>query len=466
MTAAAEKPLVLLTGATGYVGGRLLRALLSRGENVRCFSRDISKLPVESQAAAVQGQLEDEPALARALEGVSTAYYLIHAMTGEGDFAERDRRYADRFAAAASQAGVQRIIYLGGLGRGEELSDHLASRQEVGEVLRSSGVPVVELRASVVIGAGSTSFELARTLVEKLPCMVTPRWVRTLAQPIAIDDVVAYLLAAKEAELPQGGTFEIGGAEAVSYGDLMREYGRQRRLTRVMIPVPVLSPKISSLWLTLVAPRHAKVGKLLIEGVRNETTVHDAAAREVFPVEPVGLQEAVARAVAELPPPAPALSGGRSLGVLVLCVLASFAAGAIGNLVSLDAIRQWYPTIAKPAWTPPPWIFGPVWSLLYLMMGIAAWRVWRADGLREARLPLGLFAIQLVLNAAWSGIFFGLRQPGWALVEIIVLWIAIAATTLLFSARDKIAALLMLPYIAWVTFATALNAAIWWMNRG
>jgi uncharacterized protein YbjT (DUF2867 family) len=218
-------------------------------------------------------------------------------MGGADDFAERDRRAARTFGEAAREAGVSRIVYLGGLGSGPELSPHLASRQEVGRILRASGVPTVELRASIVIGSGSLSFEMIRTLVSRLPVMVTPRWTRSLAQPISIEDVVAYLVAAGRMEIPESVVYEIGGGEAVSYLDLMREFARQRGLRRLIIPVPVLSPRLSSLWLGLVTPLVAHVGRELIDSVRNDTVVEDDRARRDFPVRPRGYREAIARAL-------------------------------------------------------------------------------------------------------------------------------------------------------------------------
>ena len=193
---------------------------------------------------------------------------------------------------------MRRIVYLGGLGHDADLSGHLASRQEVGRVLAGSGVATLELRASIVIGSGSTSFEMVRALVDRLPVMVTPRWVGTLTQPIAIEDVLAYLVEAADLDLEGGRVVEIGGADRVSYGDLMREYARQRGLRRAMIPVPVLSTRLSSLWLGLVTPVYARVGRELVEGLRNETVVRDpAAARELFRVRPRGAREAIARAL-------------------------------------------------------------------------------------------------------------------------------------------------------------------------
>lgn len=290
---------MLLTGATGYVGGRLLTALEERGERIRCLARrpDVLAPRVRASTAVVGGDVSDPATLGAALAGVHDAFYLVHSMDAHGEFARRDRESAAAFGSAANAAGVRRIIYLGGLGRGAGLSEHLASRQEVGRVLVESGVPTIELRASIVIGSGSLSFEMVRALVERLPLMVTPRWVGTSAQPIAIEDVIAYLMAALDAPADVTGVFEIGGADAVSYREIMLEYARQRGLRRWLIPVPVLSPGLSSRWLRLITPLHAAVGRELIDGVRNETVVTDDRARRMFSVRPIGFAEAIARAL-------------------------------------------------------------------------------------------------------------------------------------------------------------------------
>jgi uncharacterized protein YbjT (DUF2867 family) len=230
--------------------------------------------------------------------GVDTAYYLVHSMGDDGDFEVLERRGASTFAEAARAAGVRRIIYLGGLGFGDELSAHLESRQAVGRILRESGVPTIEFRASIIIGSGSLSFEMIRALVEKLPFMITPGWVRAPAQPIAIEDVIEYLLDARKASIEGNRVFEIGGADVVSYGDIMREYARQRGLRRLMIPVPVLTPALSSLWLGLVTPLYARIGRKLIEGVRNPTVVADRSALREFRIRPRGVSEAIHRALA------------------------------------------------------------------------------------------------------------------------------------------------------------------------
>ncbi|HEX6952836.1 MAG TPA: SDR family oxidoreductase [Gaiellaceae bacterium] len=288
---------ILLTGATGYVGGRLLTALLERGERVRCLARRPEAVRPQPGLDVVAGDVLDAEAVRCALEDVEVAYYLVHAMGSSDSFEQLDRRAAVIFAQAAHDAGVKRIVYLGGLGSGPELSAHLASRQEVGRLLASTGVETVEFRASIVIGSGSLSFELVRSLTERLPVMITPRWVRTRSQPIAVEDLVTYLVAALDLEPGAGGVFEIGGADVANYGELMREYASQRGLHRLLIPVPVLTPRLSSLWLTLVTPVYARVGRKLVESLPHETIVHDRRALEVFPIRPRGYRQAIARAL-------------------------------------------------------------------------------------------------------------------------------------------------------------------------
>jgi uncharacterized protein YbjT (DUF2867 family) len=247
----------------------------------------------------VAGDVPDRKSLDIALQEVEVAYYLVHSMGSSGSFEEADRRGARNFGEAAKAAGVKGIIYVGGLASDEEtLSPHLQSRQEVGRILRESGVPVLEFRASIVIGSGSLSFEMIRSLVERLPVMVTPRWLRVMAQPIAIDDVLDYLLAALRLPVSRYAVYEIGGADQVCYADIMREYARQRGLRIRMLPVPVLTPYLSSLWLGLVTPLYARVGRKLIQSIIHPTVVRDNAALTTFTVRPVGISEAIRRALA------------------------------------------------------------------------------------------------------------------------------------------------------------------------
>ena len=290
--------MILLTGATGYIGGRLLKRLESASRDVRCLSRRPHAVHHDSRhVEVVLGDLLEPAGLAQAMRGVDTAFYLVHSMADARGFEDSERRAAENFAQEASRAKIKRIVYLGGLGSGQGLSPHLDSRQQVGRILRESGVPTIEFRAAAIIGSGSLSFELVRALVERLPIMITPRWVSVRTQPIAVEDVLDYLIAALDAPA-RSVVYEIGGTDQVSYLEIMKEYARQRGLRRLMITVPVLTPRLSSLWLGLVTPIYARVGAKLIEGVRHETIVNDDAALKAFSVRPRGLGEAISRALA------------------------------------------------------------------------------------------------------------------------------------------------------------------------
>lgn len=646
-TAETTSKLVLLTGATGYVGGRLRVALEQGGHAVRCLARRPEHLlgRVGPQTEVVGGDLLDAQSLTTALDGVHTAYYLVHAMGSGRSFEQIDRQCAQLFGEACQQAGVQRIIYLGGLGsQGERLSAHLRSRHEVGAILGRSGVHTVEPRASIVIGSGSLSFEMVSGLVERLPVMLTPRWVRVKAQPIAVEDLIAYLVASLDVEVGGHCILEIGGSDQSSYGELMREYARQRGLRRWMVPVPLLTPALSRHWLGLVTPLYARVGKHLVDSIRHSTVVTDPAARELFDIEPMSTRQAIARALANedreiaqsrwndaesattdgglwrseaqgsrlvdrreravdvsperafipirriggergwyfanllwqlrslldvlfggpglrrgrrdpeqlqagdvvdfwrvehvepdrllrlraemkvpgrawlqlevypgpkgrgavirqtalfdpagllgrlywyaiypvhvlvfagmirglarqahRPSQAPALPVGR-LGPLTLWLGLCWLAAALGGVFTAMSVSDWLPSLAAPSWNPPGWVFGPVWTLLYGLMAVAAWRVWTRRRLAPARGALILFGVQLLLNVGWSAVFFGLREPGWAVLEIGVLWASISATLLLFWRVDRTSGLLLVPYLAWVSFAAALNVAFWRLN--
>ncbi len=279
--------LVLVTGATGYIGGRLVPRLLQAGYRVRCFVRDPERLqgrPWLDQVEVVAGDVLQAETLTPAMTGVSAAYYLIHSMAGGQGFHERDLIAARNFGAAAAAAGVGRIIYMGGLGDPEtELSQHLRSRQDTGAALREGGVPVTEFRAGVIVGSGSLSFELIRYLIERLPMMICPRWLYTCIQPIGIRNVLEYLIAALETPASIGETIEIGGADVLTYGDMMLGYAKARGLTRRLIPVPVLTPRLSSYWVHLVTPIPAAIAEPLIEGLRNEVVVRDDRAAPDLP---------------------------------------------------------------------------------------------------------------------------------------------------------------------------------------
>ncbi len=642
--------LVLLTGATGYVGGRLLKKFEALGVSIRCLARRPEHLrsKIGPGVEVVSGDLMDISSLAAAFAGVHTAYYLVHSMGSAGSFEEQDREAAQNFGQAARAAGVQRIVYLGGLGNEQEsLSPHLRSRHEVGDILRASEIPVIEFRASIILGSGSLSFQLIRSLVERLPVMIMPRWVRVPAQPIAINDVLSYLIAALDLPLSGSRTYEIGGADQVTYADLMKEYARQRGLKRWLVPVPVLTPYLSSLWLGLVTPVFARIGRKLIESIRHPTIVRDPAALTEFSIHPVGVRQAIAdalrnedqelaqtrwsdalsssgtarswfgvqfgprlidsravtveasaaeafapvlriggkkgwycanwlwrlrgildllvggvglrrgrrdpeslrvgdtvdcwrvealepnrmlRLTAEMKVPGRAwlefevtesegkstirqtasfdpvglmgraywyvvyplhqyVFGGmlraisREVGkpvmpasqstrpgalsqwlVLALFLVICLAIAGLGAAWTNLSVGDWYAAIKKPSWNPPNWLFGPVWTALYIGMAVAAWLVWRKNGLAYSWLPLLLFGVQLFLNAAWSALFFGMRSPGAAFADIVLLWIAILATIVAFGRVSSLAAKLLIPYLAWVSFAMALNWSIWRMN--
>lgn len=296
---------VLVTGATGYVGGRLVPRLLADGYRVRVLARDPSRLQGRDwydKVDVFQGDVLEPETLSPALSGVQAAYYLIHSMKGGEDFHQRDLRAARNFASAAHQAQVGRIVYLGGLGDPEsDLSEHLQSRQDTGEALRESGVPVIELRAGIVVGSGSISFEMIRYLTERVPVMIAPRWVFTRIQPISISNVLDYLVGALE--LPPAGNriVEIGGPDVFTYGDMLQGYAEVRGLQRWIVPVPVLTPRLSSYWVHWVTPIPASIAQPLIEGLRNEVIVRDDAARRLFPeIQLVPYPEAVKRALNHL----------------------------------------------------------------------------------------------------------------------------------------------------------------------
>jgi len=287
---------IALTGATGYVGGRLLNLLIKNHYEVRCIVRnpEFLKSRVSTNVEVVKGDVLDRNSLLKALEGMEVAFYLVHSMGSKSDFEEMDRVAAENFAISSKKAGIKKIIYLGGLFEEQgKLSPHLRSRQEVGNILRSSGIPVIEFRASIIIGSGSLSFEMIRALVERLPAMITPKWVRIPAQPIFIGDVLNYLLSAIDLEVDEHKIFEIGGPEVVSYSDLMNEYAKIRGLRRLMIPVPVLTPTLSGLWLGLVTPVYARVGKKLIDSIKHPTVVNDNSVNNYIDFKPLGVKEAI-----------------------------------------------------------------------------------------------------------------------------------------------------------------------------
>ena len=297
---------VLVTGATGYIGGRLVPKLLAEGVQVRVLIRGSrSRLNGRSWADKVDivvGDVLQADTLYPALQGIDVAYYLIHGMADSTEFSQRDIQAAENFVQATARAGVDRIIYLGGLGDpGEELSEHLRSRQETGQALRSTHVPVTEFRAAVVVGSGSLSFELIRHLTERIPILICPRWVFTKVQPIAIEDILSYLTIALVTPESAGEIIEIGGPDVLTYGEMMTRYAQARDLRRYLLPVPVLTPTLSSYWVHLVTPMPARVARPLIKGLRNEVVVRDDKAGKLFPqINPISYDEALSTALSRI----------------------------------------------------------------------------------------------------------------------------------------------------------------------
>ena len=295
---------ILVTGATGYIGKSLVRHMASMSFPVQCLVRQksLKKLfPIDKTQIRLGDLLEPESLLS-AFKEIDVAFYLVHSLDQKRDFEQFEKCAAENFAKAARESGVKRIVYLGALGNPQEkdLSPHLKSRKEVGDILRGSGIQVIEFQASIIIGAGSLSFEMVRTLSERLPVMIMPKWVSVLAQPICIQDVLKYLVHSVSLETKGNEIFQIGGRDKVAYKDLISTYSFKRGLSRLLIPVPVLTPWLSSLWLALVTPLYARVGRKLIESIKSPTIVRNQLARTVFPdIRPMGMEESIEYALSE-----------------------------------------------------------------------------------------------------------------------------------------------------------------------
>ncbi len=291
---------VLVTGSTGFIGGRLVKALLAKEFTVRCLSRKPSPAVPFGVETAV-GDLLSSEGLKEAFLDVDTAFYLVHSMGGSrSGFAARDRLAAKNFVAAGEAAGLRRAIYLGGLGEtGDQLSEHLASRAEVAQILRSASFPVTVLRAAVIIGSGGASYEIIRALVKRLPVMIVPRWMNTRCQPIAVTDVIRYLVGSLEDQRTTGETFDIGAPEILTYRQMMEVFAQEAGEVNLYFPVPMLTPKLSSYWVGAVTPVKASVAKPLIEGLRNEVICRENRIRELIPFELTPYREAVRLALNE-----------------------------------------------------------------------------------------------------------------------------------------------------------------------
>jgi uncharacterized protein YbjT (DUF2867 family) len=288
---------VLVAGASGFVGRRLVSALVADGHKVRAMTRHPDTYTGEG--TPVHGDVHDAGSLPAALAGCRAAYYLVHSLDSK-DFERLDAEAARAFGAAAAEAGVRQIVYLGGLGsESDQLSSHLRSRREVESLLGAAGVPVTVLRAGIIVGSGGISWEMTRQLVDHLPAMVTPHWVRTKTQPIAVADVVRYLVGVLDEPRATGEVFEIGGPEVLQYVTMLRRVAAIKKRRLLVVPVPLLTPGLSSRWLSLVTDVDTQAGRSLVDSMANEVVVEDDSIRQVVPFEPMGYDDAVRTALEE-----------------------------------------------------------------------------------------------------------------------------------------------------------------------
>ncbi len=458
---------VLVTGATGYIGSHLVPQLLDAGYTVRVLSRNPDKLPSEwrDRVQVAQGDATDDADVSSALAGVDVLYYLLHSMDGRGDFVARDRTLAQRFAKLAEQAQVKRIVYLSGLHPEGELSEHLASRVEVGEILLASGVPTAVLQAGVVLGAGSASFDMLRHLTERLPAMVAPKWLDNHIQPIAVADAVHYLVRAADLPPEVNRSFDLGGPDVLTYREMMGRYAALAGLMpRTIVTVPVLTPSLASHWVGLVTPIKAGIARPLVGSL-----MHDAV-RDEFDAEQVlgepdggaaGYDQAIRAALVDIDP---------KLWIRTLGMVSAEVAGTavVGGLFT-DPRSRWYRRLRKPAFQPPAAVFGPVWTLLYGLIAVSS-AATIADSREQGRHAEAdaferALAANLALNTAWSGVFFRGHAliPAAATCGLLALSSADLTRRAAKSGPGKAAALGL--YTAWCTFATILSATLAVRNR-
>ena len=452
----------LVTGATGAIGSRLVPALLDAGWQVRVLSRSPGKLDSgwRGRVEVVEGDAADPGVLRRALDGVEVAYYLLHSINADGDFVERDRRLAHGFADAAKAAGVGRLVYLGGLHPDGQLSPHLASRVEVGEILLASGVPTAVLQAGVVLGADSASFAMLRHLTERLPVMVGPKWLQNRIQPIAVDDAVHYLVRAAELPPEINRTIDIGMDEILTYAEMMQRYARVAGLTpRLVATVPVLTPWLASHWVGLVTPVAAGVAKPLVGSLIHEAVRRDDDAATLLGDPTGGLlgyEEAIRRALTGTDP--------KRWSHTMAKVGAAVATCAVVGSVATAPDSGWYRRLRKPSWQPPPAAFPLVWTSLYAAITVAATATIAEleDQGRDADAAAFWQALManLALNTGWSVAFFRLHR-----LPLATVWSAVLAASSADLARRAATtgrgkAVAFGAYAGWTTFATALSGAV------
>lgn len=461
---------VLVTGASGYVGGELVPRLLDAGYVVRVLTRSAESVSDQVWADRVEvceGDASATEDLDRALDEVSVAYYLLHSMDGDGDFHEQEVEMAQTFAAAAKRAGCDRIVYLGGIHpEDEELSEHMASRADVGKVFLDSDVPAACLQAAVVLGAGSVSFQMLHYLTERLPVMITPAWLRNRIQPIAVDDALHYLVAAAELPSDINRTFDIAGDEVLTYEEMMKRYAEVVGLApRLMIPVPLLTPELASLWIGLVTPIDSAVARPLVGSLVHDVVAKESDIRKLVGAPPdgvTGFDEAVRTGAAEMEhEEGSAPRDGRRL---LLGTGAATTAAAVVGTIATDPTSRWYKSLDLPSWQPPALAFPTVWTALYASIAAVSAKVItdleESDRGDEAAAFERALAINLGLNAGWSVLFWRSRRLDLATAEAALL----AASSVDLARRawkvDKRHGLALAPYAAWCSFATVLTAEI------
>lgn len=467
-TDATGRRTALVTGATGYIGGLLVPRLLDAGWAVRVLSRSADRLahePWRTRVDVVEGDATRPSDLDEATTGVDVAYFLLHSMDGEGDFARRDRELATGFAQAAERAGVERIVYLGGLHPDGELSAHLASRVEVGEIFLRSAVPTACLQAAVVLGDGSISFAMLRHLTERLPAMIAPKWLQNRIQPIAVEDVLHYLVGAADLPADVNRTFDIGGPEILTYEEMIQRFaavtGRRRRL---IVPVPVLTPRLASHWIGTVTPVDVGVAKPLVGSLVHEVVCREHDIDTLVGPPPggvTGFDAAIRRAMRTVDPQ----RGPATL----LATSAATAATAVVGSIATDPGSAWYRGLDLPPWQPPTIAFPVVWTGLYADIAGTSASVIRSleDSGRgeQARAYRRALGVNLTLNAGWSILFWRSRRLDIATAEAALLALSSADLTRRARAAGNGHAGLLAPYAVWCGFATVLTAAIARRNR-
>ncbi|GGN06548.1 hypothetical protein GCM10009721_37790 [Terrabacter tumescens] len=453
----------LVTGASGYIGGQVVPRLLDEGWTVRVLTRHRSSMdgkPWADRVEVTEGDVGSADDMRRALEGIDAAWYLVHSMDDKPDFAERDREAATIFSEAAKDAGVSRIVYLGGLHPDDDvLSPHLASRVEVGRILLDSGVPTAVLQAAVVLGDGSASFDMLRYLTTRLPAMVAPKWLDNKIQPIAIDDVVTLLVGAGSLPPEVNRTFDIGGPEVLTYREMIGRFsdatGRRRP---VVVTVPVLTPRLASHWVGLVTPISAGLAKPLVGSL-----VHEVVAKENDLVDYVDVPggftdfDTAVRSAMRTAKPDTAMRN------LALTSAATVATVVVGSLATKPD-STWYRSLDLPDWQPPTIAFPVVWTALYA--DIAASSATALNAYDKAGDTTGrdaylkAFGTNLALNAAWSVLFWRSRRPWVAAAEAALLTASSADLARRAGTASKGAGIALSPYAVWCGFATALSTAI------